>query len=1135
MPKIITSKFVAVLMLIAAVSACSRSEESAQTTVAPATAALPVRIDYNWHVRPILSDNCFNCHGPDEKGRKAGLRLDVAAQAYAELPESPGKFAIVPGEIGGSELIRRINAADPDVRMPPESSHKQLSSRQIAILEQWVEEGAEYKPHWAFITPERPAAPEVSGAVRNDIDRFVLTTLAEQGLQGSPEADKETLINRVSLTLTGLPPTLAEVDAFLTDDSPEAYEHLVDRLLNSSAYAEHMSNYWLDLARWSESDGFLFDHHDRLLWPWRDWVIDAFSQNMPFDEFITKQLAGDLLPNPSREDLLATTYVRLGKRTSENGVIEPEYKAEYMIERTDNALGVSLMGLTLGCARCHDHKYDPISQVDYYSLGAFFNSADEPGFYPPGHSAIQAGPTLPWPSAGQEQRITVLERDLANAEQNYQQALARAAITLSQNAAPQELWAQVEAALQEGLDAYYPFDTVRPVTVEELPELPVRAVPPIELVEQPAYGRRGNAGQAQQTAAPQPPRSRIPAKYVLEQMSFSDAVGTDVLPAIIQEPILREGHIGNAFFVNETNKGFFDHDVGWYDRGHPFSFDLWFYAAQEYPDVVPVFNYRDDDNSGGAGYRVQLEDGTLWFYIAHSRPANMIALRMENKFPLGEWVHLTLTYDGSSTAAGTKIYINGTETAVHVDHDSLSRSILPMGYAAALDQHYGLAFGMQFREKSPVGSGLDEFRVYGKSLSALEVAYLHDAASLQGETPDASQVRDFLLANDLSVKNAFAALTDAREAHNAEVTLVPQVLVMGDSPAPQASFVLNRGVYDQHGQAVSPRGMDHILPWDESLPANRLGLARWLMDPQHPLTARVFVNRLWQNHFGVGLVKSANDFGAQGDIPSHPDLLDWLAREFIESGWDIKHLNRLIVTSATYRQNSAQSAALAERDPGNTWLARGPRWRMTAEMIRDSALRQAGLLVDQVGGPSVHPYQPDDIWNSSNSSYSYPATDEVSADEHHRRSMYTFIKRTALHPYLQIFDFPDRSVSAASRRQSNTPLQALALMNDPQFLEAARVLATQVMEDNAIEDERAALARLYRLLARRIPTEEQLQLLDEYYRSQLQAYAEQPEKVMDLLSIGVTPLPEADASPRLAALANVATLIMNSPDAFTVW
>jgi hypothetical protein len=385
-------------------------------------------IDYNWHVRPILSENCFKCHGPDPSSREAGLRLDLRDFAVAELPETPGKHAIVPGSANGSELARRIRAANVDERMPPESSHKTLSAQQIAILEQWIENGAEYQPHWAFIAPQRPAVPNLTDgdAARNEIDRFVVARLQREGLTPASEADRETLINRVTLTLTGLPPTLADVDAFVADAAPDAYERLVDRLLASSAYAEHMAGYWLDLARFSETDGFLDDHHDRLLWPWRDWVIDSFARNRPFDEFGTWQLAGDLLPNATREQILATAYLRVGKRTTENGAIDAEYKAEYMVERTDNALGVAFLGLTVGCARCHDHKYDPITQADYYSLGAFFNSNDEPGAYAPGFSGIQGGPTLPWPDDATAAALDTATANVAARSADHEAARAAA-------------------------------------------------------------------------------------------------------------------------------------------------------------------------------------------------------------------------------------------------------------------------------------------------------------------------------------------------------------------------------------------------------------------------------------------------------------------------------------------------------------------------------------------------------------------------------------------------------------------------------------------------------------------------------------------------------------------------------------
>src|SRR5688572_6922871 len=449
---------------LAVLGACSASSPDLGGLAANA-------IDYNWHVRPILSENCFKCHGPDPSSRKAGLRLDLRELAVAQLPETPGKFAIVPGNAGRSELVRRIRATDVDARMPPESTHKTLSAQQIAILEQWIENGAEYRPHWSFIAPQRPPVPNVASADEaSEIDRFVLARLERDGLNPAAGADKETLINRVTLTLTGLPPALAEVDAFIADAAPDAYDRLVDRLLASSAYAEHMASYWLDLARFSETDGFLDDHHDRLLWPWRDWVIDSFARNRPFDEFGTWQLAGDLLPNATREQTLATAYLRVGKRTTENGAIDAEYKAEYMAERTDNALGVAFLGLTVGCARCHDHRYDPIKQTDYYSLAAFFNSNDEPGAYAPGFSGIQGGPTLPWPDDA-----TAAALDAASADVLARSAEYDAARTAAQSAArgkAERLAADAASAaeavrgtLAEALAAHYEFESARPAAL----------------------------------------------------------------------------------------------------------------------------------------------------------------------------------------------------------------------------------------------------------------------------------------------------------------------------------------------------------------------------------------------------------------------------------------------------------------------------------------------------------------------------------------------------------------------------------------------------------------------------------------------------------------------------------------------
>jgi hypothetical protein len=1090
-------------------------------------------------VRPILSENCFKCHGPDSAARKADLRLDVRDLAIAELPETPGKHAIVPGNAARSELVRRIRSADVDERMPPESTHKTLSAQQMAILEQWIENGAEYRPHWAFIAPERPSVPDVASTAKtaNEIDRFVLRRLEREGVVPSAQADKETLIGRVTLTLTGLPPTLEEIDAFVSDAAPDAYERLVDRLLASPAYAEHMADYWLDLARFSETDGFLDDHHDRLLWPWRDWVIDSFARNRPFDEFGTWQLAGDLLPNATREQILATAYLRVGKRTTENGAIDAEYKAEYMVERTDNALGVAFLGLTVGCARCHDHKYDPITQADYYSLGAFFNSNDEPGAYAPGFSGIQGGPTLPWTD---DATAAVLEK--AEAEVLARSADYEAARTGAQSAARGEAERlaadrasaarKLRASLAEALAAHYEFESAHPAALADLPPLRPPRIPPSGLTEfrrnaySPPPVENETAEQRRQRQAFELV-ARVPRNYNAESMTLSPSATPGVAPAVIQSPLFRAGVRGQALFFDETNRGFLGRDVGYYDRSDAFTLDFWFYVGAKY-DNVPVLNHLAEQNSGRTGYRLTIRDGRLWASLAHSPPANMIAIETVDALPVGEWTHIALTYDGSSRAAGLEVYLNGAPAATRAERDHLTRTILPFTSGDVFDPFVGLAFGTRFREKAPVGSGLDELRVFKRDLTAAEIGFLHD----ESRAAPVEQLAELVAATDPRVVAARAALTSARAKENELATSVPQVLVMGDAPEPTPTFVLNRGVYSDPGARVEPRGLPSVLPWDDGWPHNRLGLARWLFDRRQPLTARVLVNRIWQMHFGRGIVETSEDFGSQGAIPTHPELLDWLAVQFVESGWDLKALHRLIVTSATYRQSSNATPELIARDASNALYARGPRWRMTAEMVRDGALRASGLLVANVGGPSVKPYQPAGIWNPLNSFYNYPLPASLPADDLHRRTLYTFVKRNATHPAMKIFDFPNRTESIARRRSSNTPLQALELMNDPQYVVAYRALAAESLHFAA--DEAAQLTRLYRLGTRATPTAEEVAVLRDYYREQRAAYSGNDAKIAGLLDVGVMPADPALDRTSLAALTNVAALVMSSPDAYTV-
>ncbi len=1125
----------AVLLCAAMLGACSSHQK---------TASVPDEIDFNWHVRPVLSDNCFRCHGPDAKARKAGLRLDLPDTAYGELPESPGKHAIVPGNPDKSELIKRITAMNPDDRMPPLETHKKLTDDQIELLRAWIDRGAKYKPHWAFIPPEKSRVPksEFNDRAANEIDRFVFARLQREGLKPSVEAGREALINRVSLTLTGLPPTLAEVDAFVADKSPNAYEKVVDRLLASPAYGERMTSYWMDLARWAETDGFLDDHHDRLLWPWRDWVINAFNNNMPFDQFGTAQLAGDLTPSHTKDQLIATAFLRVGKRTTENGAIDEEYRIESVVDRTDT-VGNTFLGLTVGCARCHDHKYDPISHKDYYSFSGFFNSADEPGVYAPGFSAIQAGPTLPWMDQETEAKVAqaqaTVKKQAAAFDAVEREVRSEAAVTAKHLASQSsQLDKLIQASLDDAMVAYYPFEKTAPIADQDLRKLiRPRNIAPRELVTlDPIKSfKRQTAGlnlTGPKRTGPPPPVA--PQNYARNLMVYTPNAVSKTPAAVLQAPILKEGAKGKALFFDETNKGFLGMNVGWYDRTDPFSYDLWFYAASKYQDIVPIINHQDEQNSGAAGYGLVIDKGHLNVYLTHSRPANMISITAKDELPLKKWTHIALTYDGSSRASGLKLFINGEQVAVDIDRDHLTRSMLPMGYSSAFDPCVGLAFGSRFRVKSPVGSGLDEIRVFNRELTPLEVNYLHagkDAANTANAAL-ATAVENFLVATNEKVSASRLQLTATRQNENRLVTLVPQMLAMGDLPTPRKTYRLDRGLYSERREELPVQGLNQIFAWSSSLPHNRTGLAQWIFDPKNPLTARVFVNRIWQMHFGSGLVETSENFGAQGSIPSHPELLDWLAVRFVESGWDIKQLHKLIVMSATYCQSSDASDELIQRDPNNQLLARGVRQRMPAEMVRDNALAAAGLLVKKLGGPSVYPYQPEGVWDPLITFYEYPAATDVPADEHHRRSLYSFVKRNAPHPGMQNFDFADRSVSTARRRVSNTPLQALELMNDPQFVEAYRVLADHAQKSGA--DPAVQLKTIFRLARRELPTPEQLELMRKYYEQQVSRFDADLPAAAALLKSGVMPVDPAADIAHLAALTNVTALVMNTPDANSI-
>jgi hypothetical protein len=1055
---------------------------------------------FNWDVRPILSNNCFRCHGPDEEAREAGLRLDLRETATAELPETPGKTAIVPGDPNASELIRRISATDPDIVMPPPATHLALSGEDIAVLTRWIEAGAEYQPHWSFIAPADPVVPERASdaTIVNDIDRFIRARLDALGMTPAPEADRETLLHRVSFTLTGLPATPEEVAAFLADTAPNAYEKVVDRLLASSAYGEHLATEWLDAARFADSDGYLDDEYQRRLYPWRDWVIAAFNSNLPYAVFGTAQLAGDLLDDATKAERIATGFGRLHRRTAENGIIDEEYRVEYVIDRTDT-VGTAFLGLSVGCARCHDHKFDPISHADYYSLTAFFNSTDDAGFYP--QEKWETGPTMYLTDDATDARIAALREAVAARETAHAASLEAAATRLARvrlRTPDAATLAEVESRLRAAEQAHYSFDAARaePARAEKY---------------------RGVAGLE-------------PSQPLL----FSPAATPGLAPAVLQAPQLQPGHRGNALWFSATNKGFLDKvdNVGRFDHPDSFSVDLWVYLDRSYEDAA-VVNHSDHLRYGSGGWTVDLEQSRVKVQLVHAYPREQLTVVTTAPLPEDTWSHLTLTYDGSAKASGVALYVDGVPAQLETRRDGLTQSMLPLGLAfAGLDGFNGLAFGKRWQQSPLAGGAIDELRVFAAALSPLEVAVLHSGAAALERDDVGGLLLDHLRVNDPDVVAAKTALTAARAELNQLLTSLPEVMTMGDTAHARQAYVLTRGVYSNHGEPVTPRGLQQIFPYSADLPQDRLGLAEWLFDPGHPLTARVYANRLWQLHFGRGLVRTAEELGTQGEAPTHPELLDWLARRFIDSGWDIKALNKLIVMSATYRQDSTERPVDAVKDPMNRWLARGVARRLSAEMIRDNALAVSGLLDRTLGGPSVYPYQPPGVWEAINSyerSGPYPAPEDRPRDQH-RRSLYSLVRRGAPVPSMTIFDFPRRHTAQVRRPTSSTPLQALVLLNDPQYVEASRGLAARVMRDASALDEQ--LEAVFRLAARRPASQAELATIRDFYTAERAAFAASPESTARYLKIGVVPADASLDAPSLAALASTANVVLNSPDSY---
>ena len=1052
---------------------------------------MPAQVDFNFHVRPILSDKCFACHGPDDRARKGGLSLHTKDGAFATL--ATGRRAVVPGSTRKSELVRRILSEDPAVMMPMPESHLTLTAVEKATLVRWIEQGATWTPHWAFLPPKKapvPAGPDI-GTVANPIDSFIRADLRGTGLRPSPEASRETLIRRVSIDLTGLPPTIAEVDAFLADGDANAYEKVVDRLLASTAFGERMAADWLDVARYADSHGYQ-DDGMRQMSPWRDWVIAAFNRNMPVDQFITWQLAGDLLPDPTPEQRLATAFNRNHMQSQEGGIVSEEYRVEYVADRV-NTFGSAFLGLTVQCARCHDHKYDPILQKDFFKLFAFFNNVNETGQIP--YSGMPS-PTVTITTPEAETTLATLRAAMGPLEQ---------ATRVDRLAAGPAFEAWLATAQTTPADV--PVTLPRPIV-----HLPLDAMKAYAFANLATPRRMGTVGSE-------------------EERKKKTARTPEVVP----------GRIGNAVRLvgdSQIDLGGRDQNFGFFERNEPFSFALWMRRDK---DGVggPVVTRSGAVMNGHRGYELILRpDGTVTTGLHHVAPDNSIEIETVSPFTVGTWYHVTVTYDGSSRASGLRLFVDGAPAATRVMTDNLARSIIsePLGDWGGIS---AIRLGRRGDENLS-DTSIDEFYVFPDQLTTLEVARLASMGiEPKADGPIAKPVTTAVSIDGLAdhwvrrIARAGAAerqqLRLLRGKENALITKLPQAMVMRELPPDRIrpTFVLARGSYDAPTEKVEA-DTPAVLPRFEG-PRNRLGLARWLVAPNNPLAARVMVNRYWALLFGHGLVGTPEDFGNQGKLPTHPALLDYLAVTFRDGGWNLKGLLRQVVLSQTYRQSSAASAQALEIDPANDKLARGPAYRLASEQIRDSALAASGLLVRKIGGPSVYPYQPPGLWEelATRNATTYA---QGKGDDLHRRSLYTVWKRSTPPPSAISFDASERLLCTVQRQRTSTPLQALVLLNDVQYVEAARVLAERLLRDGGTTPD-ARITTAYRLLTSRAPRPSELAAVRELFDKERENFAGNVPAAKALAKAGDAP-PARTLNPvDVAAWTVVASTIMNTDEA----
>lgn len=1018
-------------------------------------------VEFNRDVRPILSDKCYLCHGADAKAKHIPLRLDHEAEAKAALPD--GKHAIVEGHPDQSEMIHRITAENKGMRMPPIYSGLTLTSKQIETIRKWIAEGAKWEKHWAFLPPKRPQIPTVKDEkwVRNPIDAFVLAKLEREGLTHAPEADRATLIRRVTLDLTGLPPTIQEVDAFLNDKSPNAYEKVVDRLLASPRYGERMAFRWLDAARYADTNGYQYDG-GRDMWRWRDWVINAFNRNEPYNQFVLEQLAGDMLPNATLGQKIATGFNRNHRINTEDGIIPAEYAVEYVVDRVDTT-ATTFLGITLGCARCHNHKYDPFTQKEFYQVYAYFDNIPELGR---GMKYGNSPPVMPAPTHAEQLALKNLNERIDHLEEGLQsrsKALDRA----------QMKWAR---KLRDKTPQFWA------------------------------------------------PERGLMTAYPLNERGELKAVDGDVK--------FVAGHLGQAASFN--GKAYID--TGFdpkLDIDDDFTLAAWIYSDTT-PDGSVVSQMIDKPK--GKGYGIHCDHGKLQIDITSVWADD--AIRMESEEPLApkRWYHVAMTYDGSKMAEGVHVYVNGQPVKMKVLLSTLYRPFRNANKGFNVPLRIGTGWGPERRFHGKI----DDVRLYSRVLKTEEISALSTGESIAtiARKPAADQnaaennaLHWYFLEHDAPepFRQTWHDIADLKEQREKLQLTFPTVMVMQEMPTRRVTHLLQRGAYDKPGEVVQP-GVPAVLPpLPPGAPDNRLGFAEWVVSPQNPLTARVIVNRFWQMYFGTGIVKTVEDFGSQGEWPSHPELIDYLATEFMRTGWDIKAMQKLIVMSATYRQASEATPELMQRDPENRLLAHGPRVRLPAEAIRDQALAIAGLLVEKIGGPSVKPYQPAGLWKEiSMQGVDY---DQGHGADLYRRSLYTYWKRTVAPPTMVNFDAATREDCVVRENHTDTPLQALNLMDGEQFLEAARFFGQRMIKEGG-SDADSRLRYGFRLALARYPSATELTVL----RNNLQfhtTYFADPKKAREYLAQGET-LSDPSLNPtELAAYTSVASLIFNLDETIT--